>query len=85
MVFLSNSRYIPDNELYLATTTFFHILSNYYSVIIPPFQLHYGPGVDLVSNRNEYQEMFLKEYSWGVKKLPERRADNLTAIYEPFV
>jgi hypothetical protein len=26
------------------------------------FQPHYGPGVDSVSNRNEYQEL-----SWGVK------------------
>jgi hypothetical protein len=23
------------------------------------FRLHYGPGVDLASNRNEYQERFL--------------------------
>ena len=23
------------------------------------FQLHYGPGVDLASNRKEYQEYFL--------------------------
>ena len=23
------------------------------------FRSHYGPGVDLVSNRNEYQEYFL--------------------------
>ena len=23
------------------------------------FQLHYGPGVDSASNRNEYQEYFL--------------------------
>jgi hypothetical protein len=23
------------------------------------FWMHYGPGVDLVSNRNEYQEYFL--------------------------
>jgi hypothetical protein len=36
------------------------------------FQLHYGPGVDSASNRNEYQED-----SWG--------ADNLTAICEPIV
>ena len=26
---------------------------------IKSFQLHYGPGVDLASNRNEYQEYFL--------------------------
>jgi len=24
-----------------------------------PFRPHYGPGVDLASNRNEYQEYFL--------------------------
>jgi hypothetical protein len=28
-----------------------------------------------------YKEMFLEEYSWGVKK----RDDNLAANYEPFV
>ena len=26
---------------------------------IKPFRSHYGPGVDSVSNRNEYQEYFL--------------------------
>ena len=26
---------------------------------IKSFQLHYGPGVDSASNRNEYQEYFL--------------------------
>jgi len=26
---------------------------------VKSFQSHYGPGVDLVSNRNEYQEYFL--------------------------
>jgi len=26
---------------------------------IKSFQLHYGPGVDSASNRNEYQEHFL--------------------------
>jgi hypothetical protein len=30
--------------------------------IFSSFQLHYGPGVDSASNRNEYQES-----SWGVK------------------
>jgi hypothetical protein len=24
-----------------------------------PFQLHYGPGIDSASNRNEYQESLL--------------------------
>jgi hypothetical protein len=33
------------------------------------------------SNRNDYQGMFLKEYSWGAKKRSARRADNLAAIY----
>jgi hypothetical protein len=46
-----------------------------------PFQPHYGPGVDSASNGNEYQES-----SWGVKgDRPARRADNLTAIFEPIV
>jgi hypothetical protein len=44
------------------------------------FQPHYGPGVDSASNRNEYQESSL-----GGKKRPARRADNLTAIFEPIV
>jgi hypothetical protein len=41
------------------------------------FQQHYGPGVDIAYNRNEYQES-----SWG-KGWPARKADNLTAICEP--
>ena len=41
---------------------------------IKPFRSHYGPGVDLASNRNEYQEHFLGG-SWTVRK-----ADNLTTI-----
>jgi hypothetical protein len=39
-----------------------------------------NPGVDSASNKNEYQES-----SWGGKKRPARRADNLTAICEPIV
>jgi len=35
------------------------------------FRSHYGPGVDLASNRNEYQEYFL---GYG---RPVRKADNL--------
>jgi len=27
--------------------------------VIKSFRLHYGPGVDSASNRNEYQEYFL--------------------------
>jgi hypothetical protein len=47
------------------------------------FQPHYGPGMDSASNRNEYQEC-----SWNIlggKGRLERKADNLTAIYEPTV
>ena len=43
--------------------------------LIYSFRSHYGPGVDSASNRNEYQEYFLR-----VKKRPVRKADNLTAI-----
>jgi len=28
-------------------------------IYIKSFRLHYGPGVDSASNRNEYQEYFL--------------------------
>jgi uncharacterized FlgJ-related protein len=38
-----------------------------------------APGVDSVSNRNEYQES-----SWGNGRLA-RKADNLTAICEQIV
>jgi hypothetical protein len=42
------------------------------------FQLHYGPGVDSASNRNEYQES-----SWeGSKAQRACKADNLTANCE---
>jgi hypothetical protein len=47
------------------------------------FQLHYFPGVDSTSNRNEYQKS-----SWNIlggKGLPASKADNLTAICEPNV
>ena len=30
-----------------------------------PFRSHYGPGVDLASNRNEYQEYFLRVKAAG--------------------
>jgi len=30
-----------------------------YFIDIKSFRSHYGPGVDSVSNRNEYQEYFL--------------------------
>jgi hypothetical protein len=39
-----------------------------------------GPGVDLASNRNEYQKIF-----FGSRARPERKADNRTAICEPIV
>jgi hypothetical protein len=45
-----------------------------------PSKPHYGPGVDPASNRNEYQES-----SWWSKGRPARKANNLTAIYEPIV
>jgi hypothetical protein len=44
------------------------------------FRLHYCPGVDSASNRNEYQES-LKIKKPGSKVLPARWADNLAAIY----
>jgi hypothetical protein len=44
------------------------------------FQLHYGPGVDSASNRNEYQA-----FSWGGKRQPARKAHSFTAICEPTV
>jgi len=33
---------------------------------IKTFRLHYGPGVDLASNRNEFQEHFLGVKAAGV-------------------
>ena len=33
---------------------------------IKSFRSHYGPGVDLASNRNEYQEYFLGVKATGV-------------------
>jgi hypothetical protein len=42
------------------------------------FWLHYGPGVDLASNRNEYQDYFLgSKGSWcvGLTTLPPSCAD----------
>jgi hypothetical protein len=51
------------------------------SIDLQLFQPQYGPGVDLASNRNEYQK-----YSWGVKGArPACKADKLTAICEPTV
>jgi hypothetical protein len=43
------------------------------------FQLHYDPGVDSASNRNEYQASSGGRVKGG---RPEHEADNLTAIYE---
>ena len=34
---------------------------------IKSFRSHYGPGVDSVSNRNEYQEYFLGVKAAGAK------------------
>ena len=47
---------------------------NGYFIDIKFFRLHYGPGVDSASNRNEYQEYFLGVKAAGAK------ADNLTTI-----
>jgi hypothetical protein len=41
--------------------------------------MHYGPGIDSATNRNEYDES-----SWA-KGRPVRKADNLTALCEPIV
>jgi hypothetical protein len=46
--------------------------SRWFHLNILSFRTPYGPGIDSVSNRNEYQEYFL-----GVK-VAGRRADNLT-------
>jgi hypothetical protein len=42
------------------------------------FQPHYGPGVDTISNRNEYEKIFL-----GSKALPAFKAENITVHCEP--
>jgi hypothetical protein len=42
------------------------------------FQPHFGPGVNSISNINEYQKMFL-----GSIVRPAHKADNPTAICEP--
>ena len=34
-------------------------------IVIKSFRSHYGPGVDSVSNRNEYQEHFLEVKAAG--------------------
>jgi hypothetical protein len=41
--------------------------------------LHYDPGVDSASNRNEDQEYFIRGIVGGVKG-PVRRADNLSTF-----
>jgi hypothetical protein len=51
-------------------------LLGYFS-LTQSFQLHYVPGVDSASNKNEYQGS-----SWGREA---RKADNLTAICGPTV
>jgi len=48
---------------------------NGFFIDIKSFQLHYGPGVDSASNRNEYQEYFL-----GVKS---SRCVRLTTYHHP--
>jgi hypothetical protein len=42
--------------------------------------MHFDPGVDSTSNRNEYQES-----SWGGKGRLARKNDNFTAICEPII
>jgi hypothetical protein len=42
-------------------------------------QPHHGHGIYSAVNRNAYQKIF------GSKARPAHRADNLTAICEPFV
>jgi hypothetical protein len=49
-----------------------------------PLPAALGPGVYSASNRNEYQEL-IKIIFLGGKARPARKADNLTAIYEPIV
>jgi hypothetical protein len=49
------------------------------------FLLHYGPGIDSATNRNEYQEYFLgSKDSWciGLTTLPPSFA-NYIEIWEP--
>jgi len=36
-----------------------------FSLTIKSFRSHYGPGVDSASNRNEYQEYFLRVKATG--------------------
>jgi hypothetical protein len=48
--------------------------------LIESFHPHYSPGVDSVSNRNEYQES-----SSGLMGGRARKVDNLTANCEPIV
>jgi hypothetical protein len=43
------------------------------------FQLHYGPGVESASNRNEYGNLPVG------KGRPAHKAGSLTPIYEPIV
>jgi len=42
----------------------FQMVSEFFSDI-KSFRLHYGPGVDWASNRNEYQEYFLRVKAAG--------------------
>jgi hypothetical protein len=44
------------------------------------FQPQYGPGVYSTSNRNEYQNIFLRG-----KARTASQADNITAVYQPTV
>jgi len=43
----------------------FQIMSLEFFIDIKSFRSHYGPGVDSASNRNEYQEHFLRVKAAG--------------------
>ena len=47
-----------------------HLVSLEFFIDIKSFRSHYGPGVDSVSNRNEYQEHFMEVKVAGAYSLP---------------
>ena len=53
-----------DNELFFISSKFPAGVSGYF-IDIKSFRSHYGPGVDSASNRNEYQEYFLRVKAAG--------------------
>jgi hypothetical protein len=52
---------------------------DFLSPCIYSFLPHYGPGDDSASNRNEYEESYLRGEG---KARPARKVNNLTAICE---